>query len=236
MYVYIFYLFIYIYISLITLIVIIVINILFDTITIDILMQVREKVGKSQNTEIFQWLVAPGGRKVVSKSRFAKAACAEPSGQMRYEKLHAVVARSACGSQKCEKLTGSEHFWKLRCRKVHAVVARSAFRIQNVQNTSASRHCWKLRCRKSARRSGPKHMSISKVEKTWVWSTFGRSDTVSRGRRKGLCTLSKVSKTRRFCSRTNYNHYTTPTPAPTTTTTLQNTTRHNMTRHDTTLH
>ena len=101
----------------ITLIVIIVINILFDTITIDVLMQVREKVGKSQNTEIFQWLVAPEGRKVVSKSRFAKAACAEPSGQMRYEKLHAVVARSACGSQKCEKLTGSEHFWKLRCRK-----------------------------------------------------------------------------------------------------------------------
>jgi len=52
-----------------------------------------------------------------SKSRLAKAAGAEPSGQMRDEKLHAVVAWSTCGSQKCEKLTGSEHFWKLRCRK-----------------------------------------------------------------------------------------------------------------------
>ena len=40
------------------------------------------------------------------------------------------------------------------------------------------------------------------VQKNWrVWSTFGRSDVVSRGRRKGLCTfLSKVSKTRGFCS------------------------------------
>ena len=28
-----------------------------------------------------------------------------------------------------------------------------------------------------------------------VWSTFGRSDAVSRGRRRGLCTLPKVSKT-----------------------------------------
>ena len=38
-------------------------------------------------------------------------------------------------------------------------------------------------------------MSKSKVQKIeGVRSTFGRSDVVSRGRRKGLCTLSKVSK------------------------------------------
>ena len=36
--------------------------------------------------------------------------------------------------------------------------------------------------------------------KTNVRTTFGRSDVVSRGRRKGLCTLSKVSKTWGFCS------------------------------------
>ena len=36
-----------------------------------------------------------------SKSRLAKAAGAEPSGQMRDEKLHAVVARSTFRSQKC---------------------------------------------------------------------------------------------------------------------------------------
>ena len=36
-----------------------------------------------------------------SKSRLAKAAGAEPSGQMRDEKLHAVVARSTFRSQTC---------------------------------------------------------------------------------------------------------------------------------------
>ena len=52
-----------------------------------------------------------------SKSRLAKAAGAEPAGQMRDEKLQAVLARSTFPSQKCKNLTGSEHFWKLRCWK-----------------------------------------------------------------------------------------------------------------------
>ena len=52
-----------------------------------------------------------------SKSRLAKAAGAEPAGQMRDEKLHAVVARSTFGSQNVKSTRGSDHFWKLRCRK-----------------------------------------------------------------------------------------------------------------------
>ena len=64
-------------------------------------MQVREKVGKSRN----------------SKSRLAKAAGAEPSGQMRDEKLHAVVARSTFGSQNVQNTSFSDRFWKLRHRK-----------------------------------------------------------------------------------------------------------------------
>ena len=51
-------------------------------------MQMREKVGKSRNTVFLIW--GSGG----SKSRLAKAAGAEPAGQMRDEKVHAVVARS----------------------------------------------------------------------------------------------------------------------------------------------
>ena len=51
-----------------------------------------------------------------SKSNLAKAAGAEPSGQMRDEKLHAVVARSTFASQKSQKAHGL-HFWKLRCLK-----------------------------------------------------------------------------------------------------------------------
>ena len=52
-----------------------------------------------------------------SKSRLAKAAGAEPAGQMRDEKLHAVVARSTFGSQNVKNTRGSDHFWKLQCRK-----------------------------------------------------------------------------------------------------------------------
>ena len=52
-----------------------------------------------------------------SKSRLAKAAGAEPAGQRRDEKLHAVVARSTFPSQNVQSTWCSERFWKLRCRK-----------------------------------------------------------------------------------------------------------------------
>ena len=52
-----------------------------------------------------------------SKSRLAKAAGAEPAGQMRDEKVHAVVARSTFPSQNVQNTPGPEHFWQLRCRK-----------------------------------------------------------------------------------------------------------------------
>ena len=75
-----------------------------------------------------------------SKSRLAKAAGAEPAGQMRDEKLHAVVARSTFPSQNVQNTWVSE--------KVYVV-----------------EHFWKLRCRKSARRCGAKHISKSKCTK-----------------------------------------------------------------------
>ena len=52
-----------------------------------------------------------------SKSRLAKAAGAEASGEMRDEKLHAVVARSTFPSQNVQNTPMSDHFLKLRCRK-----------------------------------------------------------------------------------------------------------------------
>jgi len=110
---------------------------------------------------VFLMVCGSGG----SKSRLATAAGAEPAGQMRDE-------------------------------KVHAVVARSTFPSQNVQNTPGSDHFWKLRCRKSVRRCGAKHISeVKMLKRLGVRTTFGGSDVVSRGRRKGLCTSSKVSKT-----------------------------------------
>ena len=84
----------------------------------------KEKVSKKEDPS------ARKGRKVAkhsvlpmicgsrgSKSRLAKAAGAEPSGQMRDEKSHAVVARSTFRSQNVQSTLFSEHFWKLRCQK-----------------------------------------------------------------------------------------------------------------------
>ena len=62
---------------------------------------------------VFPMICGSGG----SKSRLAKAAGVEPSGQMRDEKLHAVVARSTFPSQNVQSTPCSEHFWNLRCRK-----------------------------------------------------------------------------------------------------------------------
>ena len=107
-------------------------------------MQMREKVGKSRFTVFFQWFVAPEGRKVGSLKRRVRSQLARwemkkctplwreahfqvkmykthhsrtTFGSWDVEKVHAVVARSTFPSQKCKKLTVSDHFWKLRCRK-----------------------------------------------------------------------------------------------------------------------
>ena len=50
---------------------------------------------------VFPMICGSGG----SKSRLAKAAGAEPSGQMRDEKVHAVVGRSAFARKKLKHLT-----------------------------------------------------------------------------------------------------------------------------------
>ena len=62
---------------------------------------------------VFPMICGSGG----SKSRLAKAAGAEPSGQMREHKLHAIVARSIFRSQHVQNTPTSDHFWKWRCRK-----------------------------------------------------------------------------------------------------------------------
>ena len=62
---------------------------------------------------VFPMIWGSGG----SKSNLAKAAGAEPAGQMRDENLHAVVARSTFPSQNVQNTPASDHFWKLRCRK-----------------------------------------------------------------------------------------------------------------------
>ena len=83
----------------------------------------REEKRKSQKQEdpgarkgrkvakhcVFPMICDSGG----SKSRLAKAAGVEPCGQMRDDKLHAVVARSTFPRQNVQNTPTSDHFWKL---------------------------------------------------------------------------------------------------------------------------
>ena len=88
----------------------------------------REKVGKSRNTVFFPMICGSGG----AKSRLAKAAGAEPSGQMRDEKVHAVVARSTFRSpnlSKCTKHTMLGPLLEVQMsKKCTPLMARSTFR------------------------------------------------------------------------------------------------------------
>ena len=112
-----------------------------------------------------------------SKSRLAKAAGAEPAGQMRDENLHAVVARSTFPSQNVQSTPFSDHFLKLSRRK-------SARRC-------GTKHISKSQCTKHTR-FGPflevemskkctllwreAHFEVKMLKTPGVRTTFGGSD------------------------------------------------------------
>ena len=79
-----------------------------------------------------------------SKSRLARAAGAEPAGQMRDEKVHAVVARSTFLSEKPKTPHVRTTFGSCDVEKVHGVVGRNTF--FEVEKTTGSRHLWRFRC------------------------------------------------------------------------------------------
>ena len=98
-------------------------------------IQVRERVGKSQNC-VFPVICGSGG----SKSRLAKVACAEPSGQMGDKKLHASAVRSTCPSQSVQSTAVSEHFQKLRRRKSAPRCAVKLIHLPSLTKSKCSKH------------------------------------------------------------------------------------------------
>ena len=117
-----------------------------------------------------------------SKSRLAKAAGAEPSGQMRDEKLHGVVARSTFRSENVQSTPASDHFWKLRCRK-------SARRCgaKHISKSKCTKHTMfgpllevqmSKKCTPLWREA---HFQVKMYKTLGVRTTFGGSDVVSRG-------------------------------------------------------
>ena len=110
---------------------------------------------------VFPMICGSGG----SKSRLAKAAGAEPAGQMRHEKVHAVVARSIFPSQNGQNTRGADHFWKLRCRKsARHCGAKHILKSKCAKHTMVG-PLLEVAMSKSARRCGAKHILKSKCTK-----------------------------------------------------------------------
>ena len=113
----------------------------------------REKVGKSRSTVFFPVICGSGG----SKSNRAKAAGAEPAGQIKDEKLHAGVARTTFRSQHAQSTPFSDHFWKLRLCGAEHISKRICIK------KSMFGPLLEVEMSKSARRCGAKHIFKSKV-------------------------------------------------------------------------
>ena len=167
-------------------------------------------------------ICGPGGW----KSRLAKAAGVEPAGQMRDEKLHAIVARSTCRSQNVQNTPFSDHFWKLRCRKsarrcgakhiskskctkhtrfgprLEIAMSKKCtplwreahFEVNMYKNTMLGQLLGIEMSKKCTLLWREAHFEVKSYKALHVCATFGSSDVASRGRRKGLCTWSKVKK------------------------------------------
>ena len=80
---------------------------------------------------VFPMIWGSGG----SKSNLAKAAGAEPAGQMRDEKVHAVVARSTFPSQKAKKhLTFGPLLEVEMLKKCTPLLRKAHFQVKSVKN------------------------------------------------------------------------------------------------------
>ena len=175
-----------------------------------------------------------------SKSRLAKAAGAEPAGQMRDEKLHAVVPRSTFPSQNVQNTPFSDHFWKLRCRK-------SARRCgaKHISKSKCAKHtrCGPLLAVEMSKKCTPlwreAHFEVKMLKTPGVRTTFGGSDVekVHAVVARRTFRSKHVQNTRgsdhfwRFRCRFASLHYTTGHY-----TTLHSSTLHYTTLHSSTLH
>ena len=160
-------------------------------------MQVREKVETYRNIVFFAMFWGSGR----SKSGLAKAAGAEPSGEMRDEKLHAVVARSTFQSKNVQNTPTSEHFWKMRCwkssrccgaKQISKSKCQKHLMLGAILEVDMSKKCTLL-WREA-------HFEVKMHKTHHVRATFGGWNVLLCSRRKGFCTLPKVSEPWRFCS------------------------------------
>ena len=115
--------------------------------------------------------------------------------------VQVVVARSTFRSQNVQSTPVSDHFWKLRCRKsARRCGAKHISKSKCTKHTSVGPHLEVEMSKKCTPLWREARFEVKMYKTHHVRTTFGGSELVSRGRRKGLCTLSRVSKTWGFCS------------------------------------
>ena len=103
-----------------------------------------------------------------SKSKLAKAAGAEPAGQMRMKNCTPFWHEAHFQVKRYKTPGVRTTFGSWDVEKVNAVVARSTFPSQNVQNTRVSDHFWRFRCRFAWQAQGIVHLFIrEKNVKVW---------------------------------------------------------------------
>ena len=103
-------------------------------------IQVREKVGKSQNTVFFQWFVAPEGRKVGSLKRRVRSHLA----RWEMNKCTPLWREAHVKMYKTHQVRTTFGSWDVE--KVHAVVERSTFpSVGPLLEVEMSKKCTPLR-------------------------------------------------------------------------------------------
>ena len=187
---------------------------------------------------------------VVARSTFRSQNVKNTRGSDHFWKLrcwksHAVVARSTFPSENVQNTpcTARTIFGGSDVEKVHAIARRCG--AKHISKSKCTKHtmygpCLEVQMSKKCTPLWREaHFQVKMYKAHHVRTIFGGLDVVSRGRRKGLWTLSKVSKTWGFCSIFNHNHhYITlhDTPIHYTTLQLQLLHLHYILLHSTTLH
>ena len=145
---------------------------------------------------VFPMICGSGG----SKSRLAKAAGAEPSGQMRDEKLHAVVARSTCRSQNVQNTSCLGGFWKLRCRKsVDSCGAKHIAKSKCTMHTMLGPVLEVDTSKKCTSLWREAHFQVKMLKAPHARTIFEGSEVILRGRHKGFsATCQKWAKREGF--------------------------------------
>jgi len=117
-------------------------------------------------------------------------------GNCDVEKVHAVVARSTFRSQNVQNTPWSDHFWKLRCRKsARRCGAKQISKSKCTKPTMVGPLLEVAMSKKCMPLWREAHFEVKMSKTPRARATFGRSDVVSRGRRKELWTLSTAGKT-----------------------------------------